>query len=66
MPLFVSFGYESTLLYHRVRNGYAAGLTPHYSTNAMYMSVALGAAFIRLTEVAPLKETDQVNKIKLF
>ena len=63
MPLFVSFGYESTLLYC-VRNGYAVGLTPHYSTNAMYMSVALGAAFIRLTD-RRFKGKPIMNKINI-
>lgn len=58
MPLFASYGYESTLLYC-VKNGYAVGLTPHYSTNAMYMSVALGASFIRLID-----DRYRNNKIK--
>lgn len=63
MPLFASFGYESTLLYC-VRNGYAVGLTPHYSTNAMYMSVALGAAFIRLVDKR-FKGKPIMNKINI-
>lgn len=43
VPLFEQAGEDMSSAVRQYQNGYLPGLTKHYSTNAMYLAVALGA-----------------------